>query len=222
MMGAMTQPRPTRERIMDSANDLVLQKGFSATTLDDILSAAEASKGAFFHHFPSKEALGDALLHRYAEADERLLEHFVALAEAASDDPAEQVVAFVGAFEDAADEMAQSEPGCLFASFIYERGPQVPPDDDVIIRSIETWRARLLHKLELAAATRPALRDMDLTAVADQVFVVFEGGFILVRATGDPSHLRRQLALLRHEMAVLLGVASVTSAPDRGKARSTR
>lgn len=193
-----------RERILDAAESLVLVHGFNATTLESILSAAHASKGAFFHHFESKEALGEAMIDRYAERDRQVLEEFMSAAEEEADDPGQQVVAFLRRFEEAADEISYVQPGCLFVSFIYERGPVVAGEDDVIVESIELWRDRVLAKLEQAAKTRPRLRDVDLVSLADQVFTTFEGGFILARATNDPSHLRRQLSQLRHYLELLI------------------
>ena len=196
----------TRDRILNAAEGLVIRQGFNATTLEAILAGAGASKGAFFHHFVSKEALGNALVARYADADAVALERFMGEAEALSDDPAEQVVHFVRLYEEAADEIPTEQPGCLFVSFIYERGPGSPRDEDVIVESIMLWRNRILEKLELAAETRPHLAEVDLASLADMVFSTFEGGFILARATDEPDHLRRQLAHLRRYLELLLDV----------------
>lgn len=184
----------------------MITNGFNATTLEAILGEAGASKGAFFHHFASKEALGNALVERYAHADAVALEQFMGQAEALSDDPGEQVLHFVRLYEAAAHEISIAQPGCLFVSFIYERGPGSPRDEDVIVATVELWRNRILEKLEWAAETRPRLADVDLTSLADMVFSTFEGGFILVRATDEPDHLRRQLAHLRHYLELLLDV----------------
>jgi AcrR family transcriptional regulator len=46
-----------RERIIHESLRLFSLKGFVSTSIDDILQAAEASKGGFYNHFPSKEAL---------------------------------------------------------------------------------------------------------------------------------------------------------------------
>lgn len=204
----MNVPRdgtPTRDRILDAAQRIVLERGFAATSVDAVLAAAPATKGAFFHHFPSKNDLGRALLERYAAADERLLDDFMAAAEAESDDPAEQLVAFVRRFEQAADELAPTQPGCLFVSFIYES--QLAGDEnDLIATSIRHWRTRLLEKLEAAAELHPPAIAVDLRSLADQVFTTFEGGFILARAMHDPSHLRAQLAHLRHYLELLFGL----------------
>ena len=66
-------PERTRERILDCAQALILDHGFGATTVDAVTGRAGITKGAFFHHFPSKSDLGRALAHRYAELDEEHL-----------------------------------------------------------------------------------------------------------------------------------------------------
>jgi AcrR family transcriptional regulator len=47
--------RQTRERLTRVAMALFLERGFEATTLDDIASAADISRRSFFHYFASKE-----------------------------------------------------------------------------------------------------------------------------------------------------------------------
>jgi TetR/AcrR family transcriptional regulator, transcriptional repressor for nem operon len=203
----------TRERILDAAQRLVLERGFAGTSVDAVLAEASATKGAFFHHFPSKNDLGRALLERYAAADELMLEDFMAAAEAESDDPGEQLVAFVRRFEQAADELAPTQPGCLFVSFIYERQLATDGDRELIADSIRKWRDRLLEKLEAAAELHPPPIEVDLQSLADQAFTTFEGGFVLARAMDDHDHLRAQLAHLRHYLELLFQTAPKKSAP---------
>jgi TetR/AcrR family transcriptional repressor of nem operon len=193
----------TRERILDAAQRLVLEHGFAGTSVDAVLAAASATKGGFFHHFPSKDALGRALLERYAAGDKQLLADFMAAAEAETDDPAQQLVAFVRHFEHAAAELAPTQPGCLFVSFIYERQLAGDGGDDLIADTIREWRNRLLDKLNDAARAHPPAIPVDLPSLADHVFTVFEGGFILTRAMDDPAHLPAQLAHVRHYLELL-------------------
>ncbi|QIG97016.2 TetR family transcriptional regulator [Bradyrhizobium sp. 6(2017)] len=47
--------RETRERLTRAAMALFLERGFEATTLDDIVAAADISRRTFFHYFASKE-----------------------------------------------------------------------------------------------------------------------------------------------------------------------
>jgi TetR/AcrR family transcriptional regulator, transcriptional repressor for nem operon len=195
-----------RERILDAAQRLVLERGFAATSVDAVIAEASASKGGFFHHFHSKNELGLALLERYAAADKRLLEEFMAAAEAETEDPAEQLVAFVRRFEQVAAELAPTQPGCLFVSFIYESQLAGHGSGNLIADSIRDWRKRLLEKLEAAARLHPPATSVDLASLADHVFTVFEGGFILTRAMNEPAHLPAQLAHVRHYLQLLFGL----------------
>lgn len=192
----------TKRRILEVAQDLVLDRGFSATTVDAVIDAAGISKGAFFHHFASKNALGQSMLERYASADAEILETFMARAERASEDPAEQLVAFARAFEEASDEMF-SQPGCLFVSFVYERMPDSREAHEVIRGNIELWRKRLGDKMRQAFAVR-SIAGIDPDSLADLMFTVFEGAFILARATGDPADVRRQLGHYRRYLELVL------------------
>lgn len=50
-----------RTEILDIARKLFFARGYEATSIDDILTEAQLSKGAFYHHFRSKEDLLEAL-----------------------------------------------------------------------------------------------------------------------------------------------------------------
>ena len=196
----------TRGRILDGAQRLVLEHGLAATTVDAILAESETSKGAFFHHFPTKNDLARALVERYAESDVAFLDEFMAKAEKASDDPALQVVEFIRLFEDAADEMVSQQPSCLYVSYIYEKQLFEDGTNDVIVGAVLAWRERLAAKIREAAEAHPPRVPIDADAIADHVFATFEGAFMLTRAMSDPELMRRQLALVREYVALLFEV----------------
>lgn len=52
----------TRRRIIDSAVDLINEIGYPASGLADIIERADLTKGAFYYHFDSKEALATAII----------------------------------------------------------------------------------------------------------------------------------------------------------------
>src|SRR5438105_4436332 len=63
---------PTREKLLDAAQKLMLAKGFPATTIDEICEAAGFTKGSFFHYFENKEEVGKAVLVRYAARKQQI------------------------------------------------------------------------------------------------------------------------------------------------------
>jgi TetR/AcrR family transcriptional repressor of nem operon len=214
----VAEQAPTRERILEAAQRLVLRQGFGSTTVDQVLTAAGTSKGAFFHHFPTKAHLGRAIVARYAAEDARTLDAFLVEAEATSDDPAVQLVALLAAFEDASGDLLQVQPSCLFVSFIYERDLAEPETMAIVAEAIAHWRSRILAKLEAAAEDR-VVAHVDLPSLADQAFTVFEGAFLLARALDDPGHLGRQLAHLRHYLELLFDLEPATGTGSDGAAR---
>jgi len=195
---------PTRERILDAAERLVIDNGYAATSLDRVIAEAQSSKGSFFHHFASKDDLARALVERYAAADIAHLDAAVVDVIAASDDPAERVLRFVRIFEDGADELMSAQSSCLYVSVLTERELVQRGTSAQIERAIVAWREGLVRLLEDAL---PEPGDLDLPALADHVFVTFEGSFILSRATGERGHMRAQLRVVRQLLeAVLQGV----------------
>lgn len=61
----------TRSQLLDAALTSFAARGYAAASVDDICQAAGVSKGAFYHHFSSKQALFLALLDRWLEAFDR-------------------------------------------------------------------------------------------------------------------------------------------------------
>src|SRR5262250_729657 len=63
-----------RTRLLDAAMGVIRAQGYSATTVDDICRAAGLTKGAFFHHFRSKEDLAVAAAEHFSLMAERLFD----------------------------------------------------------------------------------------------------------------------------------------------------
>lgn len=200
----MAKQMPVRDRILRSARQLVTERGFAATSVDAVLEQAEASKGAFFHHFPTKADLGRAIVEAYVADDTALLDRLIAEAESVSEDPADVLLHVTRAIEDLGAVPLDEQPSCLMVTFIYENQLGVAGIGEPVVRSIEYWREKITGLLEGAAQTRPALRKEDLTAMADHFFVTIEGAFLLARATKDASALSRQLKQLRRYLELLL------------------
>ena len=55
-------PVTARDRLLEAGVKLIREQGFAATSVEQLCKAAGVTKGGFFHHFASKEALGVALV----------------------------------------------------------------------------------------------------------------------------------------------------------------
>ena len=195
--------RPTRDRILRVAERLMIDQGYNATSLDQVIAESSSSKGAFFHHFGSKADLALALVERYVAAD---LGHLDAGLAAVADieDPAARVVAFLRYYEDSADAMMAEQSGCLYTTVLAERQLTGSEVNTQIANAERAWRTAFVELLRPAlAASRPDL-DVDLEALGDHLFTTFEGAFILCRSLEDPSAMGAQLRILRQLVEALL------------------
>jgi TetR/AcrR family transcriptional repressor of nem operon len=176
----------TRERILAAAEPLVLRQGFTGTSLEDILGAAGLTKGAFFHHFKDKSAFARALIERYARNDFATLDRLAAEADAAHDDPLDQILYFVKLFEDFLSGLTEPVIGCLFATYTYESLQFEPSVNAFIAQNLRRWSALYEKRFEAVLARYRPTRPATARELSDMIMAVLEGGFILSRNFNDP------------------------------------
>ena len=208
----------TKQRILDAAAGLVLDKGFSATSVDAIQEAAEISRGTFFYHFPTKHDLATALLVRYADVDASLTDGFMARAEKLATDPLQQALVFIGFYEELMEETGLGEAGCLFASYVYEAGLFDEETHTMVLGSVAHWRRVLGGKLE-EAIEHHGIRSpgSDPYVLADLTYGVFQGAFILGRLQADPGLMVEHLKQIRVFLRLLIGAPVSTEAVTAGR-----
>jgi TetR/AcrR family transcriptional repressor of nem operon len=108
-----TKGRETREKLLATAEALILQNGYAGMSLDTLLKETSLTKGAFFHHFSGKGALARAVVERYAKNDFDLFSDFSERADRLSDDPLERILIFLRLFEEHLDDLGAPFPGCI-------------------------------------------------------------------------------------------------------------
>jgi TetR/AcrR family transcriptional repressor of nem operon len=193
----------TRTRLLDAAEQLVLDRGFAGTTVGAVIDRVGVTKGAFFHHFDSKAELGRALVERYAEADIREFEQNLALAERLSDDPLRQMLAFVTLYQEKMEGLEAPYAGCLMASYCYEQDLLDEETLSVGRRTMAEWRRRLSEKLDRVVEEHPPAGEVDIAGLADMVTVIVEGAFVLSRTMREPDAVARQLGHYRRYLELL-------------------
>ena len=181
----------------------MIDQGYNATSLDQVIADSASSKGAFFHHFSSKADLAHQLIERYVASD---LGHLKAGVDATAgiEDVAARVVAFLRFYEDSADELMAEQSGCLYATALAERELTGPDVNGLITRAELAWRTALVDLLRPALVARRPDLDIDVDALADHLFTTFEGGFILCRTIEAPSAMGAQLRVFRQLVEALL------------------
>jgi len=193
----------TREKILDAAQALILERGYAGMTVDHVLARVGITKGAFFHHFKTKDDLARALLGRFADYDADIYRDTRARAEKLSDDPLQQVLIFIRLFEEMFSGLTTPYPGCLFASYIYEMQQFGDDTRKMICDSFAMWRALLKEKFEAAARKYPPRNPVDTGHLADAFTVVLEGAFITSKAMNEPLVVAEQLRLYRNYIELL-------------------
>jgi TetR/AcrR family transcriptional repressor of nem operon len=193
----------TRERILATAEPMVLRQGFAGTSLDDLLTVTGLTKGAFFHHFRDKADFARALVERYARNDYAIFERLAAEAEASSDDPLEQTLHFLEAFERFIEDLPEPVAGCVFAAYTYESLQFDPAIHSFIAQSFRRWSALYEKKFDAVLARHRPAYPVSARELAETIMAIIEGGFILSRSFGDPLIVARLARQFRQYIELL-------------------
>ncbi len=187
-----------RARLIEAARSLVRHKGFAATSVDDLCAAAGVTKGAFFHHFPSKDALGVALIDDWTTMTGAM---FASHPYNFKDDPLDRVFAYIDLRRELLGQPLP-EFSCVAGTTVQEAYETSPPIRAAAERSIRSGFAHVLPHLEQALAAHP-VPGVTAEGLAQQFQVATQGGIILAKALDDPAparaafdHLERYLRLL--------------------------
>lgn len=134
-MASIYQPDRTRQRILEAAFQEVYRNGFRATSLKRILAETGLTKGALYHHFASKQALGHALIDEFfpGAVAAVFLDPL-----AAFDDPIEGLLRVIGnAFAALDDEEVRT--GCPVNNLALEMAPLDPAFQQRLEKIYTTW-----------------------------------------------------------------------------------
>ena len=200
----------TRERILDHPLDVaeaaVLEKGFAATSIEELIAAVDITKSGFFYHFKDKNELAKALLIHYVEREDALFDDLFARADELNEDPLHGFLVGLKMMSELMADLPNGHPGCLVASFCYQDRLFDKEVRDLNTKAVLNWRKKFRERLELIAARYPPKSPVDLDDLADMLSVIADGGIVLSRVVNDKQALPRQIMLYRDFIrAVFLG-----------------
>lgn len=197
----------TRERILDAAQASVLQKGFAATSIDEVLFEAGITKSGFFYHFRDKNDLARGLLERFQTQDALIYDEIFTRAEQLNEDPLHSYLVGLRLLAETMADLPNGHPGCLVATFVNQDQLFDAAVRAMMVETITTWRENFLGRLERIADVYPPRIDIELATLANMLGVVVDGGIIMSRALRDPRILAEQIMAYRTFVRVVfLGV----------------
>ncbi len=171
---------PTRTRLLDAAQALMLAKGFAATTVDEICEAAKLTKGSFFHYFESKDNLGKVLLERFCANGKQELEAFYGNER----DPLKRVYRHINAFVQMSQDPKLGK-GCLLGCFAQELCDTHPQIRTVCCQEFDGWAKHFGHELAQAKKRYAPKASFDPQELAEHFIALVEGSLILGKARRD-------------------------------------
>jgi TetR/AcrR family transcriptional repressor of nem operon len=175
--------RASRERIVTRAAELFAERGIAATTVDDVLAAAGAGKGQFYHYFRSRDELAAAAVgFRCAQVVAGLTQALGAVSSLAELE--EALEGFIAGFEQT------GMPGCPIGTLATEVAGR---NEDARLQAaagFDAWERLLADALERMRQRGELRADAPAAALATGLLASIEGGMVLSQARKDMASLR--------------------------------
>ncbi|MDQ6876377.1 MAG: TetR/AcrR family transcriptional regulator [Candidatus Dormibacteraeota bacterium] len=198
-----------RPKLLEAALSVIRAKGYSATSVDELCAAAGFTKGAFFHHFKSKDELGVAAADHWSAttgarfADAPYHEHAT---------PLDRVLGYLE-FRRALLQGGVPEFTCLVGTMVQETYATTPAIRAACERSITGHAATLEADIEAALHERNMTPDWTAKSLALHTQAVLQGAFILAKATGGAEIAADSIDHLRRYIELLFGVGTEPAQP---------
>jgi len=202
-MKAVQQPRAleTREKILSAAARLFALKGYHDAKLEEVLDAAQVTKGAFFHHFRDREDLGFAVLDWHMGQRRQLLdaiEQEWPLAEEAH--PLQRVFRRLDAIQEMVRRRERRKGGCIIGNMSTALSDCHDGFRERLALCFEEMAQEFQPHLEAAARPLRPKRRPDSNELARYIVTVIEGAIMQARTFGDAKLLACQMAYLKDHL----------------------
>jgi len=187
----MTKGEITRGKILESARELFNAKGFSTTTINDLVEATGMQKGALYFHFPGKDAIAREVL---AEATDEFM-GFLDNALGGGNPGASLDNFFRCALE---KHLATGfVGGCIFGNTALEMSDSNPEFAEAIEKVFDEWICRVGIAVSDAQGRGQIRTDIASESLAKHIIATIEGGIMMSRLKKDERPMRECLDTLR-------------------------
>lgn len=205
----------TRDALIEAATALFLRQGYTSTTIDEVCAQSGVTKGALFHYFADKDALGRAALECWMARGAQV---FGTGAYLDAPDPLDRALGLI----DFAIELSRvGPPGCLVGIFTQELAPTNESVRAACAASFARWIEHFEALIRAAKAAHAPASDIDPRAFAEHALAVLQGSLILARAQGDVAVIAQNLKHFRGYLALRFETARI-HAPKKQKGRTPK
>jgi TetR/AcrR family transcriptional repressor of nem operon len=198
---SLERAQTTADRLAIAAMKLFLEKGYSSTSVQDILREAKANAGSLYHAFPTKQDVLLAVLTMYREG---LYPMLLNPAWEGVDDPIERIFALLARYRHAL-EMTECAYGCPIGSLALELHEPDPPVRELLAANFDGWTEAVKKCLDAAKARLP--KGADTHALSQFILTVMEGGVMQARTHRNLKAYDASVAGLRDYLKLLEGEA---------------
>ena len=188
-----------RAKLIAAAHATVRKQGYSATSVDQICAAAGVTKGAFFHHFASKEDLAVAAAEGWTE---RARPMFEMPPHTQLGDPLARLLGHID-FRLSMLDGPTEDYTCFVGTMVQEAFATSEPIRAACEASINAYCAALIPDIEATMARYGAPRDVTALGLAQHIQAVLQGSFILAKTTNDPAIARESVTHLKRYVRML-------------------
>ena len=202
----------TREKLFGATISTIAEKGYAATAVDEICAKAGVTKGAFFHHYPSKQSLTVAAVNDWAQ---KCAAFYAAAAYHKFDDPLDRFLGFL----DFRKDMLRA-PMALFSCPVGTMIQELFESHPDILRACEECISGQIADVQsdIAAAIELYGLDSDWTAesLALHTHAVLQGVYILAKAKGTVRVAEQSIDHLRGYVELLFSRPSASPLEKKG------
>jgi TetR/AcrR family transcriptional regulator, transcriptional repressor for nem operon len=183
--------KDTRQRIIYAAMELFWLKGYSSTSIADILSRSQVNSGSLYYFFPGKQDVLIAVLEAYRDGIQPML---LEPAWGSVGDPIEKVFALLAQYRRSIVD-TECEYGCPIGSLALELHEPDPAVRELLAANFTAWVSAVEGCFREASGRFESGTDM--RALAELTLNVMEGGVMQARTYRDVSYFDRAVAQLR-------------------------
>ena len=194
IVAADTPTSGVKAKLVEAAVTLVRRKGYSATSVEDICKAAGVTKGAFFHHFASKDALAVATADAWTKRAERMI--FTQQPWMDVENPVKRLIAHIE-FREAMLNGSPQDFTCFVGTLVQESYATSEPIRIACDASISAYAHRLAEDVQAAIESEGVADGVTALGLAFHIQAVLQGAFILAKAKGDPAIARASVTHLK-------------------------